>query len=855
MSNTSESAMRRRSTLTEQTTPKLRPKAKTSRFAARARFYMKFVSRLRLHHTIFAALLIVWSLGSSTLQAQSASSSPFVAKYCLDCHDHQTKSGGLNFEDLSGKADSIESLARWVQMHDRVAVREMPPKDEAQPTDDERKSFLAELARQLTAEDAKRKGTVLRRLNRSEYENTLRDLLDVRVEVKELLPEDGRSHGFDNIGEALGISSVQMKRYLEAARIAIDQACPGSPRPKAERKTYSLADGGPQGKPGAVGKDWLALDDGTVVIFNDGMLESSKPVLRSFTASQTGWYRIRFNAAAYQSDQPIYFAVYIGAKRDQIVHSFHEASVGQPKPIDITAWLSNGDTLQLIPTGPDRFPYNVHGRVAKLGGIEKFDGRGLAIHPIDIEGPIVETWPSRGQTLLFGRLDASNDAPKNKAKPNAKGQSLPYRFRSSQPAIDSRRLLRSFAEAAFRRGRLSDNRLEPYFALFDAEFKKSADFDNAMRTAALAVLCAPEFLYLEETPGRLTSYPLASRLAYFLTRSSPDEPLLIAADKSTLSDSASLRRETERLLQSDSIERFIADFTDAWLNLREIDATTPDGRIYPEFDPHLKHSMVAETRAFFGELLRSNLPISNIVRSDFAMLDERMARHYGIAGVKGTHLRKVSLPSDVQRGGIMTQASILKVSANGTSTSPVLRGIWVQERILGFHPPPPPPGVPGLEPDIRGAKTIREQLDKHRTLENCRNCHANIDPPGFALESFDVIGGLRSKYRVGIGEAKALAPWDRQKHFQDGPPVDPSGQLADGRSFRDFRELQTLLLTQRESVVKCLVEKLCMFATGRAMGFSDRPEIDRLVAASMQNGEGVRDLIHLIVQSDIFRNK
>ena len=388
--------------------------------------------------------------------------------------------------------------------------------------------------------------------------------------------------------------------------------------------------------------------------------------------------------------------------------------------------------------------------------------------------------------------------------------------------------------------------------LFDAEFAEGQDFLVAMRTAAMAVLCSPEFLFFKETAGKLNDLQLASRLSFFLTRSTPDAELLEAK----LTQPEVLRVQTERLLKAATLERLVADFTDGWLNLREIEFTTPDKQLYPEYDELLLDSMLRETRAFITELIQNNLGVADIVRSDFAMLNSRLAQHYGIPGVSGLNLQKIKLLPDSHRGGVLTQASVLKVSANGTNTSPVVRGVFVMDRILGIEPPPPPPGIPGVEPDIRGATTLRELLDKHRDSETCNACHRVIDPPGFALESYDVIGGWRERFRsIDQGEQVKLTVHGRKVRYRLGPPVDAAGELNTGAKFTDMSGFQELLLAGQDRVARCMIEKLLTFATGRAPGFSDRSAIERLVAQSKTKGHGMRDLIHAVVQSEIFRSK
>jgi hypothetical protein len=301
-------------------------------------------------------------------------------------------------------------------------------------------------------------------------------------------------------------------------------------------------------------------------------------------------------------------------------------------------------------------------------------------------------------------------------------------------------------------------------------------------------------------------------------------------------------------------------FLDYWLDLRKMDDTNPSTTLYNDYylDDSLTEAALAETQLYFGEMLRRDLPARLAVESDFTFLNERLAAHYGIDGVTGVAMRRVALPADSVRGGLMTQASVLKVTANGTTTSPVLRGKWIMERIVGFELPPPPASVPAVEPDIRGAVTIRQQLDKHRADESCAMCHRKIDPPGFALESFDVLGGWRDRYRATANNAEPARGFGKNGWpfaFYYALPVDPSGQMVDGRGFDDVRDLKKLLLADERQIARNLVRQLSIFATGAPVRFSDRKQIEALLDQTAAGGYGVRSLVHALIQSELFGEK
>ena len=459
---------------------------------------------------------------------------------------------------------------------------------------------------------------------------------------------------------------------------------------------------------------------------------------------------------------------------------------------------------------------------------------GIEIGDIVIDGPI-EEWPPPSREFLLGEVDLAKGTPD-----------------------DGKTILQKIAPLAFRRV-VSEEEITPYLNLLTAAIENGDSFESALRGALKAVLCSPEFLFLDEpAPGLLEREAFASRLSYFLWNSMPDAELLTLAKAGKLSDEKTLRNQVERMLKDPKAEAFSDSFTGQWLDLYDIDFTEPDSGLYPEYDELLRLSIVKETQHFFREILEKDLSVLNFIDSDFTFLNERLAKHYGIDGVEGQAFQKVNLPGDSLRGGLLTQASILKVTANGTYSSPVLRGVWVLENILGLPTSPPPDNVGSVEPDIRGASTIREQLAKHRNVKSCAACHQRIDPPGFALECFDPIGGYRTLYRTMAEEgprpefqqAPFTYAWVK---YRIGKEVDASGQMHDGTAFSDIREFKKLLARDPDQITANLVRKLLTYGTGRKLGFSDRAAVDAIVKKTREDGSGFRSLIHHVAQSETFR--
>ena len=424
------------------------------------------------------------------------------------------------------------------------------------------------------------------------------------------------------------------------------------------------------------------------------------------------------------------------------------------------------------------------------------------------------------------------------------------------PGEHLRDVVQQFAERAWHR-RVEEQELQTLVSLAEPSLAAGRDFVDCVRIPLRAILVSPELLFQTGSGGPLTDSQLARRLAAFLWRSAPDDRLMHLARQGRLSEQAVLLAEVDRLLADSRRDRFVNDFLDQWLNLAQIDATTPDAYLYPEYDDVLRRAMLAETRQFFAHLLDENLSVACLVDSDFTFLNRRMAEHYGIAGVTGEALRKVRLPPDSVRGGLLGQASLAKVTANGTVTSPVRRGHFVLSKILGQPASPPPPDVGSIEPDTRGATTIRETLRKHQAVDTCAACHRHIDPPGFALECFDPVGSFRSHYRISRGVRRTAAVGLRflRPDYDQGPPVDASGVLEDGRTFDGIRQYREQLLTQTDQVARNMVSLLVTYATGAPIQFADRQEIDDILARNKAAGYPLRQLLSDVVTSRIFRNR
>ena len=858
---------------------------------------------MRFRSFIFFVWALVCAARPSPLLAGPEAISPFVQKYCIDCHDGDSKKGNLDLTSLKFDLRDHGNFTKWLLVHDKVESGDMPPKKRARPDAGDLSAFLKSLSSALTVADEERIAqdgrATERRLNRYEYENTLRDLLSLPyLEVKSFLPEDSEAYGFNKVGDALAVSHVQMARYLAAADFALHSAlAPQATPPREKAIRYYAWDqksffskihlNGPVNRRTFPLSGWdlqRALMAKNVPEENLGVKPKAEPIpdrppqsaialvvstyepteirFSEFRAPVSGKYKLKFSA--YSIWMSSNFSRVTAGRRPEPVTLYAETpprglrKLGsfdvnpEPTESEMTVWLLAGETIR-----PDAARFFRSRPPSFINPLATSEGMpGLAFQWMEVDGPIIDQWPPAGHQLLFGNLSIVSRplSPREKKFRPPSGVEVI----SKNPESDARRLLRRFMQQAYRRPVLDED-VARFEGVVQDALKSGYQFTDAMIAGYTAVLCSPGFIYLQEQPGKLGDAALAERLSYFLWNSCPDRELRQLADRNELHRADILDAQVERLLNDPRSRQFVDAFLDYWLDLRLIGGNAPDAELYPDYqlDDLLTESMTSETQLFFSELVRRNASVTNLVESDFTVLNERLAKLYDIRDVHGVALRPVELTEGSVRGGLLTQASVLRVTANGTTTSPVKRGAWIMARVLGKPPPPPPASVPALEPDTRGATTIREQLAKHRSEETCAMCHRNIDPAGFALESFDVMGAFREQYRVsGSGPSvKGVGHNGLPFEFCLGPRVDSSGQLPDGRTFRDVRQLKQDLLDDKAQLARNLARQLTIFATGAPIGFSDRPKIEKMLAQTKDSDYGVRSLIHQVVKSDLFLKK
>ncbi len=793
----------------------------------------------------------------------------FFDRYCIDCHDPDTAKGDFHIDFLKA-VETVEDAEYWQLTLDNLHLGDMPPEDKKQPTLAELEAITTWIEAGLERAATKLAGhtgeVVLRRLNRTEFEYTIEDLLGVRGDFAGGFPEDAEEDGFDNNGAALMLSAEQIDQYWAAADFILDRAIVTKERPETKSVTFTLHDLNRARldrhqeqmkrrladfddltavekrrtlqlkeivkKNPLYGYSFPALINGKLA-HPTPQMGSEVPLVMPFNGSfatrvstqdflrvrAPGRYRFAIRAAAFQrGDEPVLIRIEAG--------SFQQGTVPE-----LVSMLSLPDeTLKdyefevyLEPNEKIQFGLANGQRNAALDKLLELTTPMAVVTSIAMEGPIIEQWPPAGHRMLLGERDANE--LQDSEIPDILSELAPRLFRRPVP----------------------DSMVEDYVEFYQLVRNDEQPLPAFKRTVK-AMLSSPLFLYHLEPGAAPDGYAIANRLSYFLWRTAPDRELLELAASGQLAQKAVLTQQVERLLADEKSERFLQDFVDQWLWLDQVGEMQPDSNLYPEYDERLERAMVAETRAFIREMLQNDEPLGNLIDSDWAMLNDRIAEHYGIPGVEGNHFRRVALDkAETVRGGLLTQASFLNVTSNGTTTSPIVRGVFVLDHVLGTPAPPPPPDVPPIEPDIRGASTIQEQLEKHREIAQCSNCHQKIDPYGIALENFDVIGQWREDYRA----LEPTANPNRPK-IVEGQPVGSNDKLPRHGPFSDFREFRELLKRDETLVYENTAHKLATYALGRKMDFADEPFLRAIATTTKQDGAGLRTMIRELVTSNLF---
>jgi hypothetical protein len=760
----------------------------------------------------------------------------FIATHCLRCHDAKVQEGSFRFDTLVRDFADTTAAGRWAEVRFRITAGEMPPPDEPRPTAVEIAGAVdwitAKLAEGEAARMARRGPVAHYRLSREEYGHTIHDLLGVHIEVKApgFLQEDERWHGWERIGATLTLSPAHVERYLKAAETVAKLAFPEQP-PKTTTKRQAAGDG----------QRWL-LPPGTG--------------RHLVTAPVSGLYRVRIQASglpSFRGRLPRLALWHHGLKQTMMATHLNA-------PEEDAAWVEfevqlpqgnfdvrheNPGTFTLTAPGVHNGVPNTIRSVAGFTtypqGARLFadDGRPLVplllVDAVEVTGPI--------------QLDADRTKREPFAPP----------VDQDEAAVSDR--LRSLAERAWRRP-VDSAEVARYVEFVRQEREAGEDFRRAYLGGIAAILASHNFIHLVEgragvepaspTAGgkQVNDFELAARLSYFLWSSLPDEDLAAAARSGALGTPEGVAAQVDRMLTDPKIERFLESFPRQWLQLYRVGMFKPDPVLYPDYDPGLERSMVQETTGYFRHMFTENRSLTELLDSDWTMLDPRLVIHYGLQPPGGEPipaqptLERVTLPPDAHRGGILTQAATLSLTSDGTRHRPVHRGAWVSEAVFARTPPPPPPNVEPLEPvpSDKPKATIREQLAAHSTNATCASCHATIDPLGLAFDNFDAIGRWRTHERVEGGTG-------------DDPPVDASGTLPDGRSFAGPAEFKRLLAESPDTFGRAFVEQLATYALRRVMTVDDAAALDAIAAQSKADGYRLKSLVRALAVSELFKRR
>lgn len=817
--------------------------------------------------TIVLVLGLLWITAergvqqAQRLQKRAAHEAPpqaFFAANCFTCHSAELKSGSLDLEQHFKSISFTENREVWEKVLQKIRSGEMPPKGLPRPDSNE----IAQVARWIESgfERADRMAgpnpgrVTARRLNRAEYNNTIRDLLAVKSAPADDFPQDDSGYGFDNIGDVLSLSPVLMEKYLAQAEKIARTALFGPEPVKPVLNRLQV--------PGRrVVPNLTALHDYDVTGLG---LPNALHVTHRVPA--TGEYAIRAFLGGVRplASEPIRLALWVDGKEMQVVPVDGELEAAfdmdrqdfAAKTRDFRVRLTAGEHWIALT------PLNLYeGLPAKYGGPSPSKRKG----PPERQFRAPPNAPPARVAELRKQFEErrAEKPPLNDFRINAIELGGPYK-QEMAPSLESlkkiyvcghldgrhetgceRRIVMSLARRVYRRPATASE-IDDLLRLSASVKKEGGTFADGISLSLQAMLVSPHFLFrIEKDESRsrvakgraysISAHALAARLSYFLWSSTPDAGLDRCADDGSLRRPAVLAQQVKRMLKDPRSRTLAENFAGQWLELRKLESVKPDRQRFPEFEEYLRMSMLRETELFFDEIVRQDRSILDFIDADYTFLNERLARFYRIPGVTGTDFRRVSLKG-TERGGLLTQASILTVSSYATRTSPVLRGRWILENVLNAPPPPPPPGVPNLDENKAvSAASLRQELEEHRKNTTCASCHARMDPLGFGLENFDAIGGWRTK---------------------DGTaPIDASGTLPDGRSFKGVGELKSIVKQDRGAFTECVTEKMLTYALGRGLERYDRQAIKTIARGVEANGYHFSALVYEIVKSLPFQQR
>ncbi len=759
---------------------------------------------------------------------------PFLDAHCVRCHGPAKQKGEFRVDTLP-RDFSAAGAVRWGDVLERLNTGEMPPKGEPKPKAEEPARVVEWITARLkegeAARSAKRERVTFHKLTREEYANTVHDLLGVRYDATDPtgLPEDPNWHGFERIGSVLSLSPAHVEKYFAAAESILAEAFPEkAPEKKVTRWTPWDCRGWDRKAMEAKGlADKVRLD-----LWPGIPINGHPGSVKEFTAHAAGEYRVRVQLSGLKpaNGRAPRLSVYIADLDRMIGEQDVVTPEDKPTVVEFTVHLPAGKHMMRISNEAPAPANNLDrgGRAHRRPFISLKDGREPWQWKMsDEEGRPL--WPF----LIVDWIEWEGPLS---APPRDLG------------AGTSREILERFMTKAFRRP-ARPAELDRLVALVEREQRSGESPSAALKTGLLAVLCSKDFFYLvegsaERDAGRVSDWELASRLSYFLWSTLPDAPLLDAARDGSLSRPEILRSQVRRMVRDPRIERFAAAFPRQWLRLAKVGMFPPDKKLYPDYDDHLQKSMVQETLATFHEVLFKNLSLREFLDSDWAMLNARLGEHYGIAGIEGDDLRRVTLTPEQHRGGLLTQGSILCLTSDGTRHRPVHRGVWVMESIFGRSPPPPPANVPPIEPTpAKSPKaTLRMKLDAHKSDPNCAACHRKIDPLGFAFDAYDAIGRWRTVEVVRDGAG-------------DNPKVDASGEMTDGRKYADAAEFKKLLVADVDKFNAAFIEKLATYALRRGMAVDDRAALAEMARKSKAADYRLRDIVEALAVSELFQKR